>query len=280
MDEKNSAEEPEGKAPEEKKPEDAYRTRTLRLARYVRYLPILVVVGFIPVTGLMLVEGVLGLALTFGVLIPGYLLWQIRSARPGRPEPAADGADSGVPVLLWAAIVLDLGAVLWWHWEPACRYRDDLWVALGFVTAGGALLLTAVLYVRVWLGRRALINARPGAAAGARDVRLLERTTRQGGLQIFLVGFVIFLLAPSAPEHKPTAYDIEAHNSGSLILPYQERFRETNGRYADNLEDLLQLEGTLLPDPEVTFQFGYAGQTGFTFTSSHARGCEPVVFGN
>jgi len=79
-------------------------------------------------------------------------------------------------------------------------------------------------------------------------------------------------------DWRAEANDAAAMNAGNNARIVQRLYFQNRGRYAENLEELCVFDQFLAEDPDITFVFGTVEQSGYTFTTVHAKGQIQFVF--
>jgi len=93
----------------------------------------------------------------------------------------------------------------------------------------------------------------------------------------------VFFYMDSPIVATPDDYDADARSAGRAAGLAEELFYQSQAsepQYTDRLSELLKWDEHLTDDPEVTFVFGSCEGSGFTFTTSHAKGNKKQVFTN
>jgi prepilin-type N-terminal cleavage/methylation domain-containing protein len=99
---------------------------------------------------------------------------------------------------------------------------------------------------------------------------------------VSIIGILALIAIPNFQKLREKAYDASAQSSGRSTklaeeIYYQEH-QENNYEYTSALRDLLVHDKNLTDDRNVTFIWGYAGDTNYTFTTSHAKGSRTFTF--
>ncbi len=85
-----------------------------------------------------------------------------------------------------------------------------------------------------------------------------------------LVGWAVFALIAipvrAQRSRAPEAAQV-AHQAGARAERAQDAFRAKHGRYAERLEDLLEIDSTILPASDVTFRFTAMNGSGYAFST-------------
>ena len=228
--------------------------------------------------GVTLTPFQIALLLVFGIAIPYFL---IRHARSARPDPAAEPAAfwTGTSALvLIGALAVDVVTIGWWFWDPPCREQNAGFVALRHVIAVGLPGVPLLGYALTWiarfgLGRRKRIARVPIGRVRAAEVVACRTVLASAAF------FVLISILPFVPNPHSIRYDDIVAGAALDAARSQEQYVRQNGRFAASLADLIASDPTLSETPEVTFTFGYADETHFTFTAVHANACEPHVLG-
>ena len=95
----------------------------------------------------------------------------------------------------------------------------------------------------------------------------------------YVTGYLVWLAAKPAYGSP----DRIAATAGERAQRAEEKVRRLNsgkfdGRYASQLQDLLVFDKRLVADPAVTFLFGPCNSSGYSFTTTHARGSQGYSF--
>ena len=94
---------------------------------------------------------------------------------------------------------------------------------------------------------------------------------------IFLGTLGILIMLPGFIQLRNKSYNAVATSAGynakiAQELHFQQFTESEQGRYADNLAALLKMDANLTDDVYVTFLFGECDASGYTFTTTHAKG--------
>jgi hypothetical protein len=252
-----------------------YDARAALLSVYVRALPILFPVYLLVILMEARRAVVAALLTVFALLAPAVLIARARAARPRGTVVPADSLWTRVPIVLAVlALLIDGFVFSRVFWNPPCPERNPLWLASVYMAKWGMLGATVVVYLLAWVGAAAL---RKRTAPDAARLTFLVRIAAFAGVQQAILAWALFTRGVIV---EPAYYnpDTLVSESGGRIAVQEDVYRRVHGRYTDRLKDLLPADPHLRPDPDVTFEFGYAGDTQFTFTASHPKACEPKVF--
>jgi type IV pilus assembly protein PilA len=93
---------------------------------------------------------------------------------------------------------------------------------------------------------------------------------------VSIIGILALIAIPNFQNLRKKAYDASALSAGrsaklAAEIYYQDHQSDGFG-YSSSLADLLVHDRNLTDDESVTFIWSYAGDTNFTFTTSHSRG--------
>lgn len=80
------------------------------------------------------------------------------------------------------------------------------------------------------------------------------------------------MTAGQVDEKAAAGADNTAQSVGLEFKAAQDDFFLENQRHATNLQELLAFDSMLSAEPDVTFVFGPANASGYTFTTRHAKG--------
>lgn len=110
-----------------------------------------------------------------------------------------------------------------------------------------------------------------------------QKEKPKGNALVTLVGVGALIAIPNFIALRAKAYDASAQSAGRNAkiaeeVYYQNSFGDNGGSYLASLKDLLEWDKNLTDDPEVTFIFGGCDTSGYTFTTSHAKGRQPFNY--
>lgn len=99
---------------------------------------------------------------------------------------------------------------------------------------------------------------------------------------VSIIGILALIAIPNFQNLRQKAYDASALTSGrsgklTEEIYYQEH-QDEDFHYTSILAHLLVHDRNLTDDAGVTFVWSYAGNTNFTFTSSHNKGSKSFIF--
>ena len=99
---------------------------------------------------------------------------------------------------------------------------------------------------------------------------------------IVIIGILALIAIPNFQSLRQKAYDASAETGGRSArlaeeIYYQEH-QDLNFKYTSLIAHLLAHEKNITDDRAVTFIFSFAGDTNYTFTSTHAKGKKTFVF--
>lgn len=86
-----------------------------------------------------------------------------------------------------------------------------------------------------------------------------------------------YLIIPEFSKKAPCNASAQCAGHNAKIVEEMLRHNSSSA-YTDRLTDLLEWDKNLTDDPDVTFIFGPCNASGYTFTTSHAKGDKPYVF--
>ena len=100
---------------------------------------------------------------------------------------------------------------------------------------------------------------------------------------VSIIGILALIAIPSYQNMRARAYDATSITVGRTAKMAQEVYYQIHEEiagvgYADALPELLKYDRNLTDTQEVTFLFGYAGVTNFTFTTSHVKGTRSFIY--
>jgi type IV pilus assembly protein PilA len=94
---------------------------------------------------------------------------------------------------------------------------------------------------------------------------------------IAIIGILALIAIPNFVQLRAKAYNASAQSAGynakiAEELYYQNSGGDNGGGYSDALVKLLNWDKNLTDDSDVTFTFGTCNQSGYTYTTEHAKG--------
>lgn len=217
------------------------------------------------------------LGLFFGFILPAFLFWRILKNQPAekivsRKHPVAlFGA-----ILLIGLIVLDLAIVAWWYWEPPCKEQNVGWLLMKNNILPIYWIANILMYLYLWVARVLLVRKKKLPQPPPIRISLLDRVARLMLVQFFIFS-IMSILSSYTPLHNEVNYEHIAFNVGMDAARAEDVYASRHQRYTDDLKELIHIDPDLGKNDDVTFHFEYAGQTHFTFSTMHKKGCEPSI---
>jgi Tfp pilus assembly protein PilE len=99
---------------------------------------------------------------------------------------------------------------------------------------------------------------------------------------LLIVPILALIAIPNFINLRHKAYDASAKSAGRNVKVAEELYyydREgTPGNYTTDLNELLKVDKSLTDDPQVTFVFNDATESGYTFYTTHASGTPGKTF--
>jgi len=94
---------------------------------------------------------------------------------------------------------------------------------------------------------------------------------------VAIIGILALIAIPNFVQLRAKAYNSSAQSAGynariAEEVYFQNSGGDNGGKYASTLAGLLAWDKNLTDDPSVTFNFGTCGASGYTFTTTHAKG--------
>ncbi len=91
---------------------------------------------------------------------------------------------------------------------------------------------------------------------------------------VAIIGILALIAIPNFISLRAKAYDASAQSAGrnaklAQEVYYNDSGGEISGGYATSLAELLAYDENLVDDASVTFTFGSANASGYTFTTQH-----------
>ena len=100
---------------------------------------------------------------------------------------------------------------------------------------------------------------------------------------VAIIGILALIAIPNFVQLRAKAYNASAQSAGynakiAQELFYQDRGGDNTGNYSTKLSELLLWDRNLTDDPEVTFTFTSASDSGYTYTTTHDKGDTTIGF--
>ncbi|HDH96983.1 MAG TPA: type II secretion system protein [Proteobacteria bacterium] len=94
---------------------------------------------------------------------------------------------------------------------------------------------------------------------------------------ITIIGILALIAIPNFKNIRRRAHDVSAQSAGRQAklaeeMYYNDHLEDYGGRYTSAAADLIVYDRNIFDDPGVTFIWGVADDTVFTFTTTHKDG--------
>ncbi len=201
------------------------------------------------------------------LVMPAIVAWFARRQIKAHPDQYHGEKEMALVMLVGVIVPLAYGAMLYVD-SPGLTAGNGCWAAaIAVALQAISFVWSLFIVVRETYRSRRMVSV---------ENRWPAVTT-----VILTIGALLFAgtlaLIPSYTMVGPRSHNVSAESAAlnaaiAESVHFQNSGGQSSGRYVNRLADLLQWDNNLTDDPEVTFTFGPCNSSGYTFTTTHAKG--------